>query len=193
MHTRNGITKSLEFYTSNYGKVKEARLLLNPLGYEVVWRKSRLPELQSDSLQKVAESKLANISGEERLAMVEDAGLFVHSLDGFPGVYSSYVFETIGCEGILRLLRNRKRDAHFESVVGVRHRGKSELFTGTVTGTISRRTRGTNGFGFDPIFVPEKSSLTMAELAPEVKARISHRAKALASLVEWLRRLGAGR
>jgi len=179
--------RRLDFFTSNKSKVDEARLFLSPLGYSVVWRRADLVESQARTLGEVVKVKLASAPLDAGLAMVEDSGFFVHTLNGFPGVYSSYVFKTIGCDGILRLLGNLRRDAHFEAVVGIRRRHETKLFKGMVKGRIPAQPRGSEGFGFDPIFIPEGSTLTMAELPRAEKVKISHRTRALESLAEWLR------
>lgn len=179
--------RTLDFFTSNRDKFVEASLFLRPLGYDVNWRRANLLEPQFDTLDEVVKVKLANAPLDTSIAMVEDSGFFVHSLNGFPGVYSSYVFRVLGCEGILRLLDNLGREAHFEAVFGLRRGRGINLFRGVVQGKVSRKQRGQFGFGFDPIFVPEGYSLTLAELPPEEKVKISHRSKALASLTEWLR------
>lgn len=178
--------KRLYFFTSNRAKVSEARLYLNPLGYDVLWRRADLLEPQSDSLEDVVRVKLESAPPVKGLAMVEDSGFFVHSLNGFPGVYSSYAFKALGCEAIIRLLDDLPRGAHFEAVVGIRLGSKVRLFRGLERGSVSTRPRGHEGFGFDPVFVPEGSSLTMAEMPRTEKVKVSHRSKALASLAEWL-------
>jgi XTP/dITP diphosphohydrolase len=180
--------KSLDFFTSNRSKVAEARLFLGPLGYRVNWRRANLLEPQLSTLEEVVKVKLVSAPLDADLAMVEDSGFFVHSLNGFPGVYSSYIFKALGCDGILRLLDNLPRDAHFEAVVGIRRGHDINLFKGMVQGKVSTQQKGRQGFGFDPIFVPEGSRFTMAELSRQEKVRISHRSRALASLAEWLRR-----
>jgi XTP/dITP diphosphohydrolase len=184
--------RRLDFFTSNRSKVAEARLFLGPLGYSVTWRRANLLEPQLSTLEEVVKVKLASAPPDADLAMVEDSGFFVHSLNGFPGVYSSYVFKVLGCEGILRLLNGLRRDAHFEAVIGIRRGRDVNLFKGKVRGEVSTRQEGHQGFGFDPIFMPEGLSLTMAELSRQEKVRISHRSRALASLSEWLRQKSRG-
>jgi len=178
--------KNIDFFTSNRSKVAEARLFLRPLGYSVTWRRAKLLEPQLNTLEEVVKVKIASAPLYAGLTMVEDSGFFVHSLNGFPGVYSSYVFKVLGVEGVLRLLEGLPRDAHFEAVVGIRRGRDVNLFKGVVHGKVSTQQKGRQGFGFDPIFVPEGLSLTMAELSRQEKVRISHRSRALASLAEWL-------
>lgn len=179
--------RNIDFFTSNEGKVAEARLFLRPLGYRVTWRSADLLEPQQSTLEEVVKVKLASAPAGADLTMVEDSGFFVSSLNGFPGVYSSYVFKALGVEGVLRLLDGLPRGAHFEAVVGVRRGVDVNLFKGVLNGTVSTRQKGRHGFGFDPIFVPEGFSFTMAELTREEKVRISHRSRALTALAEWLR------
>ena len=119
--------------------------------------------------------------------LIEDAGLYVEALKGFPGAYSSYVFRTIGGNGLLRLLSGEKRrEAEFRSAVAYGEAdGSIWLFEGRVRGAIAGTPRGTGGFGFDPIFVPESSPKTFAEMPIEEKNRISHRALAMTAFAKW--------
>jgi XTP/dITP diphosphohydrolase len=119
---------------------------------------------------------------------VEDSGIFVDALKGFPGPYSRYIHDTVGIGSIITLMENvENRAAHFRSVVAF---GSSEeqpvCFVGKVEGKISLRKRGTGGFGYDPIFVPlEGDGRTFGEMTMEEKNRFSHRARALRLFAEW--------
>ncbi len=178
------------FYTSNPGKVHEVELVLGDLGYDVVWRKAELIEPQMDSLEKVAAFKLMGVPEPDSPAMVEDSGLFIPSLGGFPGVYSAYVLRTVGLDGVLRLVRGKDRAAEFRAVVGFRDDRGVQLFTGAVRGRIAPSPRGKNGFGYDPIFIPTGYRRTTAEMASEEKNRLSHRGIAVRKLAQWLAREG---
>lgn len=178
----------LAFVTSNPGKVEEARKYFEPLGVEVYQLKVSYPEIQADTLEEVAEY------GAKWLAQrvddpffLDDSGLFVEALNGFPGVYSAYVYKTIGCQGILKLLHGEKnRKAHFKSVIAYWD-GELHLFTGRVDGKIATEPRGSGGFGFDPIFIPEGFDRTFAEMTTEEKNRLSHRGRALREFANWLK------
>ncbi|AEH24998.1 XTP/dITP diphosphatase [Pyrococcus yayanosii] len=176
------------FITSNPGKVREAATYLQPLGIEIVQRKVPYPEVQAESLEEVVKFGLEWLS--ERIEgpfFIEDSGLFIEALRGFPGVYSAYVFKTIGNEGILKLMEGiEERDAHFKSVIGYWD-GKAYIFTGIVKGSIATEARGGGGFGFDPIFIPNGFSKTFAEMTTKEKNAISHRGKALKAFSEWLK------
>ncbi len=174
-------------YTTNPGKVREIRALLEPRGIRVAWSRRRLVEIQGDSLEEVARSKLNSVSPRPgELSLVEDSGLFIHSLGGFPGVYSAYAYRTLGLAGVLRLVRGRDRSATFRCVVGVRQGPEVLLARGAVTGSLARTARGTLGFGFDPIFIPRGCSESFAEMPADVKNRYSHRGRAFRALLRAL-------
>lgn len=131
----------------------------------------------------------------ERLGMncfADDTGLEVEALDGAPGVYTAR-FAGEGCsfdDNVSKLLRvmqgEPNRRARFRTVVALILDGKEYLFEGEVKGFITTERKGTDGFGYDPIFQPEESGLTFAEMGPEEKNRISHRARAIAGLTDFL-------
>jgi XTP/dITP diphosphohydrolase len=118
---------------------------------------------------------------------VEDAGLFIEALNGFPGPFSSYVYKTIGTQGVLRLMRGIKnRNALFLSAVAFcKPKSDPQVFVGKVDGVITLKERGGYGFGFDPIFQPKGKKKTFAEMRRGEKNKFSHRAKALRNFAEW--------
>jgi len=181
----------IAFITGNKGKWEEAREALAPLGYEVEQVKLDLPEPQADDLEVVARAKVEAAKRHLPGAFfVDDAGLFVDALKGFPGVYSAYVLKTLGSGGILRLLEGQpNRGARFEAVVGAWHPRKgAHFFRGVCRGTIAPAARDAgHGFGFDPIFIPEGQTATFAELPTVEKNRMSHRGRAMAQFEAWLR------
>ena len=115
---------------------------------------------------------------------MEDSGLFIDALNGFPGPYSSYVFRTLGNRGIVKLLDGMEnRKAYFLSVVAYADGCEIRSFTGKVKGNISREIRGGEGFGFDPVF--EVSGKTFGEVSIKEKNEISHRKHAFESFFTW--------
>ncbi len=181
----------IRFVTSNEHKAEEAAEILRSGGIEVEWVDLEYPEIQADSLEEVVSFSLEWVSGRvETPFFIEDAGMFIDALSGFPGPYSSYVFRTIGNQGIIRLMEGvSNRRAKFYSVIGlVAGRGmKAEVMGAGVPGRIAERPRGI-GWGFDPIFIPEGGGgLTYAEMGRR-KNEISHRRRALELLAD---RLGA--
>jgi XTP/dITP diphosphohydrolase len=184
--------KTLYFITGNKGKVREATEKLRPLGFSVVQKDLGYPEVQADSLQEVAQQGIEHVRAKLHQAfMLEDAGLFIDTLQGFPGVYSKYVFFTIGLPGILRLLQGvENRKAVFRSVYAYSEPGKKPVIvTGECKGMISNEQRGKHGFGYDPIFIPNDEKKTFGEMTIEEKNQFSHRAKALEKLITELNTL----
>ena len=105
----------LSFATSNENKFQEAERILSNLGVQINFFKTILEEMQSDSLSDIAQQKAIDAYNRiQKPVIIEDDGLFINSLDGFPGPYSSYAYDTIGNKGIMSLLENSQtRDANF--------------------------------------------------------------------------------
>ncbi|MEM2239132.1 MAG: XTP/dITP diphosphatase [Candidatus Bathyarchaeia archaeon] len=183
----------MDFYfaTRNKGKFREAKLIFESLGLKLTMLEADKIEIQSDSLEDIASYAAKELSGRLGFkVVVEDAGLFIRSLNGFPGPYSSYILKTIGLNGVLRLMNGvSDRYAYFLSVVAYAEPGKpAKVFQGRVEGLITSEPRGSGGFGFDPIFQPlEGDGRTFAEMSAEEKNRFSHRAKAFRELAVWIR------
>lgn len=181
----------VRFATSNAGKAREAAAALAPLGIQIETVSVPVDEIQADRLEDVARAKAEALRSRVRPPyFVEDAGLFVDALKGFPGVYSAYAYRTLGWQGLLRLLGTRRnRGAEFCAVVAlVLNDAPPRLFRGAVRGRLTEGGRGAHGFGFDPIFVPAGHRRTFAELEPDQKTRLSHRGRALAQLGRALKR-----
>lgn len=163
-------------------------------GIECVWIRERVREVQSDDLAEIVRfsaSEAYKRWGEG--VLVEDSGLFVSALEGFPGPYSSYVFRTIGLRGILKLLEGvSERGAHFKSALCyVAAGGEHVVAVGEAEGVVSDRPRGEGGFGFDPIFIPlDAPDRTFAEMTVEEKNRYSHRGRAVRTLLQLLEARG---
>ncbi|VVB72437.1 Non-canonical purine NTP pyrophosphatase [uncultured archaeon] len=171
------------FVTSNKGKFAEASAIFPDL----VQKNIGYTEIQADTLEEVAAFGMKEVLQRLRgPVMLEDAGLFIEALHGFPGVYSAYVQKTIGNNGILRLMDGlENRNAFFKSVVSYAEPGQEpRMFQGCVHGIIGSEARGKKGFGYDPIFYVGRASLGEMEI-PE-KNRISHRAISMHGLKSWL-------
>lgn len=182
--------RALTFVTGNAGKVVEARAALAPAGWDVRQASVPLVEVQADDLATVARAKVQSAEGHvARPFFLDDAGLFVDALGGFPGVYSAYALRTLGTRGLLQLLDGiDDRRARFECVVAYQPReGEARYFHGVARGRIAAKAAdGVHGFGFDPIFAPDGRDRTFAEIPTEEKNRMSHRGLALAALARHL-------
>ena len=185
------------FSSSNIHKYEEAEKILSEFGIKLGFFKTGLTEIQEDSLSKIAEQKAVSAYNETRkmksigapkpsAVIVEDDGLFIDSLSGFPGPFSSYAFKTLGNNGILKLVGNN-RNAQFRAVIAYCDSNETpdanvKLFESSIAGTISENIQG-NGWGYEPIFIPENQTKTYAELAD--KNKLSHRYEALKKFADW--------
>ena len=189
--------KVVFFATGNIHKFNEVRSILSQHGLAVGMLRLKGDEVQSESIKEIAEKSVKNAYLRCHLPIfVEDAGLFIDALSGFPGPYAAYVYHTINNSGVLKLMENTvDRHARFQSVIAYCDQQspcQPECFVGEVKGEITkveRKERGQSGFGFDPIFQPEGSAKTFAEMAIEEKNGYSHRAMAIRKFVEWYMKL----
>lgn len=181
--------------TRNRDKMRE---LSQMLGDSVVLRQ---PDPEDPDVEETGETLWDNalLKAEDGFkrhglpTIADDTGLEVDALDGRPGVYSSrYAGEDATYADNVRLLLKEldgvpegKRTARFRSVICYMDGERTERFDGVLEGTIIFEARGDNGFGYDPVFLPEDGSLTLAEMGAEAKNEISHRGRALRSFVEW--------
>lgn len=187
--------KVIYFVTGNIHKFNEIANLFSKknIKYNLIQNDVETIEIQANNIKEVASFKLNSIRGQiDGSFFIEDAGFFVDTpLDGFPGIYSSYVMKTIGNKGILRLIDDfENTQAHFTSVLALYFKplDKNLFFEGVVHGKVSKTIRGKGGFGFDPIFLPNIiPNKTFAELTTEEKNRISHRGQAWRKFIKFLR------
>ncbi|MCX8153186.1 MAG: XTP/dITP diphosphatase [Candidatus Bathyarchaeota archaeon] len=184
------------FATNNVNKFNEIRRVLSEYNIAVGMLRVKALEIQSNSLKEIAQASVQDAFKRCHLpVIVEDAGLFVEALRGFPGPYAAYVYQTIGNEGLLKLMENVKnRKAVFQSTIAYcDNDAKTPLvFEGKVDGSITHEARisnGKSGFGFDPIFQPLGSAKTFAEMTLEEKNGFSHRARAIRNFAEWYKKL----
>ncbi len=176
------------FVTSNEGKFKEAKSIGSKYGIEVEWLEEEYLEPQGNDLEEIAKKSAELLAERIREPFfIEDSGLFIEALNGFPGPYSSFVFKTIGNEGILKLMKGiENRKAYFLAVIAFFDGERVLTFKGKVEGRIAEEMRGDKGFGFDPIF--EYGGRTFAEMGEE-KNEVSHRRRALEKFFGYLKAL----
>ena len=177
----------ITFITGNEHKVKEAENIFKLFGVELEHIDLGYMEPQG-TLEDVAEFGAKYACQElNRSVIVEDAGLFIKALNGFPGVYSHYVQDTLGNQGILKLLADSNdRYAEFRSVIGYcAPNSEPKTFLGKVKGEIAVEERGDLGFAFDPLFYVPSLEKTFGELTTEEKNQFSHRKNSLKKFIEW--------
>ena len=189
--------RTLVFATNNEHKLSEVRDIFGSryriLSLSDIGCHADIPEtaetLEGNALQKV--QYVHQHYGLDCFA--DDTGLEVDALGGRPGVHTArYAFtdrhdpEANTTKLLGELEKKTDRKARFRTVIALVYKGELQFFDGRVEGTITTSRRGTQGFGYDPVFQPDGYDETFAELGVEVKNRISHRARAVAKLVDFL-------
>ena len=178
-------SSKLFFASSNENKFQEAERILSDLGVQINFYKTILEEIQSNDLNDIAEKKAINAYDLiQKPVIIEDDGLFINSLNGFPGPYSSYAYDTIGNKGIMSLLENSQiRDANFVSIIAYCDNDYGvKLFESSIPGKISSVIEK-GGWGYDPIFIPDGESKTYANVSD--KDKFSHRSASLKKFSNW--------
>jgi len=174
----------LTIVTSNAHKAAEVAAFFSG-DVEVTHVALDIPEHRSDDVGEIAEGKAQYAYEQLKTPLiVDDTGLFIDALNGFPGPYAAFVLNTIGNTGILKLMDGvTDRSARFMTAISYADEEGTRVFKGTIEGKITHAPRGSDGFGYDPIFAVENK--TLAELSLEEKSRISHRARALTAFHDW--------
>lgn len=186
------------FATHNPHKVREVRAMIpegiNVLSLKDIQFTAHIPETEN-SLEGNARIKAQTIFDHSGIpCFADDTGLFVEALDGAPGVHSArYAGEnataTDNIKKLLDMLDDQaNRTAYFKTVIAFADPSGLHFFEGRIDGRITKQPRGTGGFGYDPIFIPEGYDHRFAELTPATKNRISHRALAFTSLNTYLKK-----
>jgi len=176
------------FATGNKGKVKHASKILGD-DFKVKRVEVDVTEPSIDSIEEIAEAKVrqarekADIP-DEGLLIADDSGLFVDSLNGFPGPQTSFFDEKVGKEKLLNLIEN-DNSASFRAAVAIDLGNDTKVFTGEASGQIVE-PRGKEGFGYDPLFLPEGNDKTWAEDS-SFKDEHSHRKEALEKLRDYIK------
>jgi XTP/dITP diphosphohydrolase len=186
----------LYFATGNLHKIEEVNALL-PVGWQVLpiselGITEELPET-GDTLEHNAQQKALYVANSHQVScFAEDTGLEIDALNGRPGVFSARYAgpgrdSAANMNKVLQELQGEtNRTARFRTVIALVMDGQIRLFSGSVEGRIADTPAGSGGFGYDPIFIPEGYQHTFAELPVTVKHRISHRARAVRELIDYL-------
>jgi len=184
--------------THNQGKVAELRAIMAPAGFELVGYDG--PEPVEDGVSFLENALIKARAAHKRTglpAIADDSGLQVEILGGSPGIFTAIWSGTKDNVANRRLLLAQLKDipagnraASFVCTIALVSDNSELSFTGNWPGTIAFEERGTNGHGYDPVFIPEGFDLTAAELEPEIKNALSHRASAVSALMDYLKSSG---
>lgn len=177
---------ALTFVTSNKGKVKESQEIL---GFPIKIADIELDEIQSMSLKEIVEKKAHEAYSQiKKPLIVDDAGLFIEAWNGFPGPFIKYMWNAGGSDLILRLMdKEENRKVVVSAAIGFHDGKKVHTFVGEINAELARHSRGTDGWGFDPIVVPDGLNKTFSEMGEEEKNNISHRKAVLKKFKEFLK------
>ena len=181
---------TINFVTSNKGKVKEFRQILEP-EIKVSHIQLFYQELRSDNPEEIARMSAETLANKlKKNVVVEDSGLFIKALNDFPGTCSAYIHKRIGLKGILKLMKGVKdRECTYKSAVAYCEPNKKPTsFLGEENGKVAESIRGHFGFGHDPIFIPEGSSKTYGEIKNCEKLK-KFRRRAVLKLREFLNKV----
>jgi len=189
----------LVFATNNLHKLQEIKYLLNGsielLSLKDIGCLEDIPENQPTIEGNAAEKSFYVFNNFGYNCFADDTGLEIEALDGEPGVYSArYAGEEKDPQKnidlvLLKLDKIKNRKARFKTVISLVIDGRETQFEGIVNGEILEERRGSTGFGYDPVFKPEESSLSFAEMSLDEKNKISHRGRATQKLIEYLTHL----
>lgn len=174
---------NIYFITGNSHKLKEAQHIIPYLKQKSV----ELMEIQSMDSEEIISAKLVEAHKHlDGLIVVEDVSIELEALNGFPGPLAKFFVNTLKTQGIYDVVsRMNCHNVTYKCTVGLWHNNMAHYFTGRVDGKIVS-PRGDNGFGFDPITIPNGYNKTFAEMTPEEKNLISHRGMAFRKLKEFL-------
>ncbi len=175
------------FVTTNEHKRSEVERIL---GVELERAAPDVPEVQALDFAEVATQKARSaydaLGRPPHPILVEDSGLVIGAWNGLPGALTKWFLSSVGNEGILRMLSGEDRSARAVCAIAVADAGgEVQVFRGEVRGEVAPEPRGREGFGWDPIFVPEGSELTYAQMG-DAKHEDSHRARAFRQVRGWL-------
>ena len=190
------MTRTLVFATNNPHKLREIREIMPDhvtiLSLADIHCEGDIPET-ADTLEGNALIKAHYVYDRYGFdCFADDTGLEVEALNGGPGVHTArYAGESQDPDAnmkkmIAEMQENTNRHARFRTVIALIKKGVEHLFTGIVDGEIATEPRGEQGFGYDPIFIPEQTGLTFAQMGEEGKNQISHRARAVGKLLDFL-------
>lgn len=185
--------ESLLLITGNPGKAEEFKSLIDLSDLRFEHKAFELPEIQSDDIEEIGKYKtekalneIQSLSGFDAV-LTDDTGLYCEALNGLPGPFIKWFLTKLGASGIFNLTRDQKKETSAVCLLtlGIVKSGEILQFRGEVRGKLVN-PKGTGGFGWDPIFLPEGETITYGEMTDDQKNQISHRTLAVQKLRNWL-------
>ena len=184
--------KKITYVTGNWAKIASAKQALEPLGFEVDNIKMETPEIQADDVTEVSKYSAKWACEELNTPVIKnDTGLFVNALGGFPGVYTHYVQDTIGEDGLLKLMEGiEDRTAYFKESIAYCEPGKEPVVFDAITkGRLDTKKSGTHGWSWDFIFIPEGEEIPLANFEDEIRWGFWKSSEVYKDLADYLEKL----
>lgn len=178
----------LVYVTGNKYKIEVAKNNLEPFGFNIIQKVIDCPEIQDDEIEKVSQFSAKYAANALNMPVIKnDCGFIIPALNGFPGAYAKYAEHTLGEDGLLKLMQGKEnRYCYFLEVVSYcEPNGEPVSFFSKTEGEITHEKRGTDGIGYDYIFIPKGYSQTLAELDPSQTWKVWE-PKALIDLKDYL-------
>lgn len=167
--------KDIIYVTGNEYKLFSARKFLEPYGIRVIGKKISCPEIQADSIEEVAKYSAEYAANELNCPVLKnDTGLVIPALNGFPSAYTHYVEDTLGEDGILKLMEDvKQREAYFLECLAYAEPGnETKVFCSITKGVLDTKKSGEYGWSWDRIFIPEGQTLTLANFDDDSRAKL---------------------
>lgn len=179
------VQRTLTVVTGNRNKAAEIEAIT---GWPVETIDIDIAEVQSLSVEEVAKQKaLDAFEVVKRPVVVDDTGMEIEALGGLPGALVSWFLDSLGPAGMLKLIQGvEKRRASVSTCIAYADANGAKTFVGTIQGSLAQDCTGKEGFGYDPIFIPDGHKRTYAEMSPEEKNTVSMRRQALLKLKDFL-------
>ncbi len=181
--------KEITYVTGNWAKIASAKQALEPLGFTIKNIKIETPEIQANDVTEVAKYSAKWASEKLKCDVLKnDSGLFVEGLSGFPGVYTHYADETIGVDGLLRLMEGmQNRNAYFKESIAYCEYGKDPIvFEGITNGIIDVKKSGQYGWSWDFVFIPNGQEKTLGCFPDEERWNLWNSVEAYKKLAKYL-------
>ena len=176
--------QDLVVVTTNENKLSEINAIL---GTNHKVSTIDVPEIQTLDLDELIKAKAkAAYEKIKKPVLVGDVSMEIEALGGLPGPFIKYFLNTLDTEGTVALLKGKNTKTKVTDVVAIYDGKIAKIFKGIIHGTLVPKNRGTNGFGFDKVFVPNGYTKTLAQMPNSLKNKISHRARALKKLKKYL-------
>jgi XTP/dITP diphosphohydrolase len=185
----------LVFASNNQHKVEEVQAIIgtkiNLKSLNDIGCHDEIPETGYTFIENAGQKRRFIYEKYELDCFADDSGLEIDALNGEPGVHSAHYSGSRDFQENINLVMERlngktNRKARFKTVISLILTGKEYLFEGIIEGNISLKQSGKKGFGYDPIFIPKGYEMSFAEMSAEEKNKISHRARAMVKLIEFL-------